>query len=83
MYRIFLFLIPAGAVCAAYALKKTKLRTMALSALTGVAALLGADLLCAVFGANLPLNGFTLAAAAVGGAPGVILLNLLTALFSQ
>ena len=79
--RLLFLLAAAGLLCLGYAIKKTRLRTALLSALSGIAALFAADLVCTAFGGNLAMNAFTLTVSAVGGIPGVVLLNLLTALF--
>ena len=62
-----------------YGAKKIKLRYMILSALTGIAALYAADLICGFFNCGLAVNVFTLGVSALGGIPGVILLNILNA----
>ena len=70
----------SGCVIVLYAFLKRKLPQFLLSALAGVAAFFAADYLSSFFSFTLPLNAFTLAVSAVGGVPGVILLNLLFAL---
>ena len=70
-----------GGILFLYMLKKSKIRFGLLSACTGIAALIAADLICGFFDFNLPMNAFSLCVSAVGGIPGVILLNILTVLF--
>ena len=70
-----------GGILLLYMLKKCKLRFGILSACTGIAALFAADLICGFFDFNLPINAFSLCISAIGGIPGVILLNILTVLF--
>ena len=71
----------SGVVLFLYTIRKGKLRFFLLSAFSGIAALLAADLICAYFDFNLPVNPFSLAVSAVGGLPGVILLNILSVVF--
>jgi len=70
----------SGAIILLYAVKKLKFRYIFLSALSGLAALFAADFLCSFFGMNLPVNAFSLSVSAIGGIPGVILLNVLNAI---
>ena len=70
-----------GGVIILFGLRRYKLRFLLLSALCGFAALLAADFICGLFDFNLPINAFSIAVSAVGGLPGVILLNALTAFF--
>lgn len=69
-----------GGILLLLSLKKYKLRFTVLSALLGAAALAAADLMSGFFDFNIPLNAFTLAVSALGGIPGVILLNVLSVL---
>ena len=70
-----------GCILLLFMLKKCKLRFGLLSACTGIAALFAADLICGFFNFNLPMNAFSLCVSAIGGIPGVILLNIFTVLF--
>lgn len=70
----------AGAAVLLYTFKKLKLRYAFLSALSGIAAFFAADFICSFFDFQLPLNGFSIAVSAIGGVPGVILINLLIVL---
>ena len=70
-----------GGVILIYGIKRFKLRFMLLSAFCGFAALIAADLICGFFDFNLPVNAFSIAFSAVGGLPGVILLNVMNAIF--
>ena len=70
-----------GGILFLYTLKRCRLRFAMLSACSGIAALIAADLVCGYFDFNLPINIFSLAVSAIGGIPGVILLNVLTAMF--
>ena len=68
-----------GGILILYAYRKCSLKYWVLTALCGVAALIAADLVCGFFEFDMPLNAFTLSVSAVGGIPGVILLNILKA----
>lgn len=70
-----------GAILLLFILKKGKLRFFLLSAFSGIAALFAADLICSYFNFSIPVNPFTVLLGAVGGLPGVILLNILSVLF--
>ena len=65
---------------AEYLRRKRKLRAMAAGSGSGIAALLLLHFYGASLGCTLPLNVFTLCAAAVGGIPGTGLLWLLNRL---
>lgn len=78
---LLIIFIAAGIIVLFYALKKLKLRYLILSALSGVLALIAADFICSFFQFNLPINAFTLTLSAIGGIPGVILLNILSVIF--
>ena len=77
MQTLVLLFAAAGGVVLLYAVRKRCLRFLLLSAAAGIAAFFAADLAGSLFSFGLPLNAFTLAACAVGGVPGVILLCLL------
>ena len=70
-----------GGILLIYLMKKRRLRWGILSALTGLAGLFAADLLSGFFDFNIPMNVLSLSAAAIGGIPGVILINLLNVMF--
>ena len=79
MEHLLLTLFAAvGGILVLLTIKKFKLRFGVLSAFTGIAALIAADLICGFFDFNLPMNAFSITVAAIGGIPGVILLNMLT-----
>ncbi len=80
MKALILIFAVAGISVLTYAVKKIRLRFLFLSALSGVAAFFAADFICSFIDFQLPLNAFSLAVSAVGGIPGVILLNLMMAL---
>ena len=80
-HALLILLIVCGAIMLMIAVKTCRLRHLLLSAASGTVALVAADLLCAFFDFNLPMNVFTLLLSALGGLPGVILLNLLTIIF--
>ncbi|MCH5198471.1 MAG: pro-sigmaK processing inhibitor BofA family protein [Oscillospiraceae bacterium] len=71
-----------GAIILFYAAKKLKFRYVLLSALSGLAALFAADFVCSFFDMNLPINAFSVSVSAIGGIPGVILLNILNVLLA-
>lgn len=71
-----------GAVIILYSVKKLKFRYVLLSALSGLAALFAADFVCSFFYMNIPINTFSMSVSAIGGIPGVILLNLLNMLLT-
>ena len=70
-----------GLIIFIYVLKKCKIKYFLLSAFSGLAALFAADLIGRFFEFNLPLNAFTVTLGALGGLPGVILVNLLNIIF--
>ena len=70
----------AGAAVFLYSLGGGRLRPLLLSALSGIAAFFAADFLSGFLPIRLPLNAFTLAVSALGGLPGVMLLNILFAI---
>ena len=72
--------LAAGAALLLFAVKKTNPGAVFLAAATGVAALFAADLALGFTHLNMPVNGFTVLCAALGGVPGVILLTLLQAM---
>ena len=74
-------LILCGLTVLIYVMKRIRLRYFLLSALSGAAALIAADLICGLFDFSLPVNVFTLCVSACGGIPGVILLNILFVFF--
>ena len=80
MHLIALLFGAAGAVVLLYALFGGRLRWLLVSALSGAAAFFAADFLSAFLPIQLPLNAFTLAVSALGGLPGVVLLNVLFAI---
>lgn len=71
-----------GAIIIIYTIKKLQFRYILMSALSGLAALFAADFVCSFFDMNIPLNVFSMSVSAVGGIPGVILLNLLNVLLA-
>ena len=80
-YLLTTMLAVTGGVILIYSLKKCKIRYSILSVLTGIAALFAADVISGFFDFNIPINAFTLGVSAVGGIPGVILLNIMSILF--
>ena len=74
-------LLAAGAALLLWSVKRINPGALALSAVTGLASLFAADLLMGFTRGNLPINGFTVSCAALGGVPGVALLILLKTLF--
>ena len=80
-YLLTTMLAVTGGVIIIFSLKKCKIRYIILSALTGIAALFAADVISGFFDFNIQINALTLCASAVGGIPGVILLNILSILF--
>ena len=72
-----------GGVILLYSIKTLKLRYMLLSAVCGFTALIAADLICGFFDFNLPINAFSVSLSAIGGLPGVILLNAMNAIFGK
>ena len=80
-HLLLILLSVCGSILLIYTLKKSKLRYFLLSAFSGVAALIGADLIGGLFDFNLPLNALSVSLGAMGGLPGVILLNILTVFF--
>lgn len=79
-FLLILFAV-CGGILLIFAIKKCRLRHLLLSAGSGLAALIAADLIGGFFDYNLPLNVFSVSLSALGGLPGVILLNLLSVLF--
>ncbi|MBQ7637572.1 MAG: pro-sigmaK processing inhibitor BofA family protein [Clostridia bacterium] len=78
-HGLSVFFSVLGAIILIYALKRIKVGYLILSALSGFSALFAADIVCSFFDLNLPVNFFSAAISAVGGIPGVILLNVLNA----
>ena len=76
-----ILLAACGCILLIYVLKKSGMRYLFLSAFSGIAALTAADLIGGFFEFNLPLNAFSVTLSALGGLPGVILLNILSAFF--
>ena len=82
MDHLLLFVLAAcGLLLLFYTLKKCKIRYFLLSVFSGIAALVCADLIGGFFELNLPLNVLSVSLGALGGLPGVILLNILTVIF--
>ena len=82
MKNSFLLLLSVlGACVLLYALKKIKLRYVLLSALSGLCALFASDFICSFFDMEVKINAFSLSLSAIGGIPGVILLNVLNTVF--
>ena len=75
-------MITAGLFPLLYALRKARPGTVFLSAFSGLASLFAADIILSCTGADLPVNAFTAACAAVGGMPGVILVLVLNAVMA-
>ena len=75
-------MLTAGIFPLLYALRKTRLSAVLLSALSGLASLFAADVMLGFTGLDLPVNGFSLSCAGAGGIPGVILLLLLNTLLA-
>lgn len=71
-----------GGIIILFAIKKLKIKYLLLSAFSGLAALFAADFVCSFFNMSIPLNAFSMSVSAVGGIPGVILLNILNVLFN-
>ena len=80
-HLLLILLCTCGCLMLYYSIKKCRIRDFILSALSGIAALFAADLIGGFFSFHLPINVFTGVLSALGGLPGVILLNLLTVLF--
>ena len=80
-HLLLIVLAACGLLFFIYTLKKYRFRYFLLSAVSGIAALVAADLIGGFFEFNLPLNALSVSLGALAGLPGVILLNLLTVLF--
>ncbi len=82
MDHLLLFVLAAcGFILFVYTIKKCRFRYFLLSAVSGIAALVAADLIGGFFELNLPFNVLSVSLGALAGLPGVILLNILTAFF--
>ena len=80
-HLLLLLLLSCGCVIFIYTINKCRLWYFLLSAAAGFAALTAADLIGGFFELNLPLNVLSVSLSVLGGLPGVILLNILSAVF--
>ena len=80
-HLLLIMLTLCGGILLLYTLKKCKFKYFLLSALSGMAALIATDLIGNFISMHLPLNPFSIAVSALGGLPGVILLNILHVFF--
>ena len=74
MNKTLMIFIFAGAALLLFSVRRIRPTNLMISALCGIAALLGASTVGHLWGLCLPVNAFTALTGALGGIPGVILL---------